>query len=122
VHVIPHAGDPFFEELQDIYDEIGEGVPADTPIPRPGELDDRRDEIDSSGLFDVLDVCQFDWEITYNADEYIDFLNTFSGHIAMQEWQRSRLYNEIRRRLGERQDGRLRRHWGGVLHVARLSR
>jgi SAM-dependent methyltransferase len=122
VHVIPYGGDPFFEELQDIYGEIGEGVPAGTPIPRPGELDDRRDEIDGSGLFEVLDVCQFDWETIYNADEYIDLLDTFSGHIAMQEWQRARLYNEIRRRLGERPDGRLRRHWGGVLHVARLSR
>ncbi|HTD48948.1 MAG TPA: methyltransferase domain-containing protein [Acidimicrobiia bacterium] len=122
VHVIPYAGDPFFEELQEIYDEIGEGVPAGTPIPRPGELDDRRDEIERSGLFDVLDVRQFDWETSYDADEYIDLLNTFSGHIAMQEWQRARLYSEIRRRLRERHDGRLRRHWGAVLHVARLSR
>jgi SAM-dependent methyltransferase len=122
VHVIPYRGDHFFEELQEIYDEIGEGVPAGTPIPRPGELDDRRGEIERSGLFEVVDIRQFDWETTYSAAEYIDLLNTFSGHIAMQEWQRARLYSEIRRRLRERPDGRLRRHWGGVLHVARLSR
>ncbi len=117
-HVIPTTGDPFFVEIQDVYDEIGEGLPPDTPLPRPGELDDQRDEIEASGLFEVLDISQFDWETVYDADDYIDLLNTFSGHIAMQEWQRKRLYGEIRRRLAQRPDGRLRRHWGGVLHIA----
>lgn len=122
VHVIPYGGDPFFEELQEIYDEIGEGVPSGTPVPRPGELADRRNEIEASRLFDVMDISQFDWETIYDADEYIDLLNTFSGHLAMQTWQRTRLYSEIRRRLAQRPNGRLRRHWGGVLHIARLAR
>ncbi len=64
-------------------------------------------------------MTQYDWETIYHADGYIDLLNTFSGHIAMQDWQRDRLYGEVRRRLAERPDGRLRRHWGGVLHIAR---
>lgn len=118
-HVIPYDGDPFFVDLQPIYDEIEEGMPAGTPLPRPGELDDQRDEIEASGLFNVLEVRQYDWETIYDADGYIDLLNTFSGHIAMAEWQRARLYGEIRRRLAERPDGLLRRHWGGVLHIAR---
>jgi hypothetical protein len=37
----------------------------------------------------------------------------------MADWQRERLYGEIRRRLAARPDGMLRRHWGLVLHVAR---
>ncbi len=122
-HVIPYDGDPFFAQIQEIYDEIGEGLPPDAPLPRPGELSDQRSEIEASGLFEVVDITQFDWETTYDADGYIDLLNTFSGHIAMRDWQRDRLYTEIRRRLGERPDGQLRRHWGGVLHIARrLSR
>jgi hypothetical protein len=48
-------------------------------------------------------------------------LDTFSGHIAMEQWQRDRLYGEIRRRLAERPDGTLRRHWGSVLQVARRA-
>jgi len=120
-HVIPDDGDPFFVEIQDVYDEIGEGLPADASLPRPGELDDERSEIEASGFFEVLDISQFDWETVYDADGYIDLLNTFSGHIAMQEWQRQRLYGEIRRHLAARPDGRLRRHWGGVLHIAQRS-
>jgi SAM-dependent methyltransferase len=119
-HVIPYDGDPFFVEIQEIYTEIGESMPPDTALPRPQELADDRDEIEASRLFHVVDIAQFDWEIVYDAEGYIDLLNTFSGHIAMQGWQRDRLYGEIRRRLAQRPDGQLRRHWGGVLHIARL--
>jgi SAM-dependent methyltransferase len=118
-HVIPYGGDPFFEELQEVYDEIGESLPSDATLPRPQELGDDRGEIEASGLFEVVDVTQYDWETVYDAQGYIDLLSTFSGHIAMQDWQRDRLYSDIRRRLAARPDGRLRRHWGGVLHVAR---
>jgi SAM-dependent methyltransferase len=118
-HVIPRDGDPFFEELQEVYDEIGESLPPDATGPRPQELDDDRDEIEASGLFEVVDITQYDWETVYDAAGYIDLLNTFSGHVAMHDWQRDRLFGEIRRRLGTRSDGVVRRHWGGVLQIAR---
>jgi SAM-dependent methyltransferase len=120
-HVIPSDGDPFFEELQEVYGEIGESLPPDAPLRRPQELDDDREEIEGSGLFEVIDITQYDWETIYDAEGYIDLLNTFSGHIAMQDWQRDRLYGEIRRRLADRPDGLVRRHWGGVLHIARRT-
>jgi SAM-dependent methyltransferase len=118
VHVFPEGGDPFFAELQDIYDEIGESLPENATRPRPGELPDDREEIARSGVFEDVVVRHFDWEIVYTAEEYVRLLDTFSGHITMEPWQRDRLYGEIRRRLGQRPDGRLRRHWGAVLQVA----
>jgi SAM-dependent methyltransferase len=122
VHVIPHDGDPFFEQLQEVYDEIGEGLPTGWVTPRPGELPDDREEIEASGLFEVIDVSQHDWETVHDADSYIELLDTFSGHIEMDPRQRERLDSEIRRRLADREDGRLRRHWGAVLQVARRRR
>ncbi|MBL0749881.1 class I SAM-dependent methyltransferase [Nocardioides baculatus] len=118
-HVFPEGGDPIFRELQDVYDEIGEGVPGGAAYARPDELPDQRDEIEASGLFDDLQVRHVDWEVDYDAEGYLALLDTFSGHIAMEPWQRERLYGEIRRRLAERPDGLLRRGWGAVLHVAR---
>jgi SAM-dependent methyltransferase len=117
-HVFPDDGDPFFDEIMDVYDEIGEkrGVRR-----RPGELLDDREELEGSGLFEDVFIRHFDWEVTYDADGYLRLLDTFSGHIAMDAWQRDRLYSEIRQRLGEREDGRLRRHWGAVLQVARRA-
>jgi SAM-dependent methyltransferase len=119
-HVFPAEGDPFFSEIQEVYDEIGEGDPG-AGWPPPDELPDSRAQIEASGLFEDVAVRRFDWETTYTAQEYIRLLDTFSGHIAMAPWQRDRLYGEIRRRLAERPSGRLRRHWGAVLHVARRS-
>ncbi len=121
VHVFPEDGDPFFAELQQVYDEIGEGTPADATWPRPGELPDDGEEMEGTGLFEDVVVHHFDWETSYDADAYLRLLDTFSGHIAMQPWQRDRLYGEIRRRLAQRPDGRLRRHWGAALHVARRA-
>jgi SAM-dependent methyltransferase len=118
-HVFPDGGDPFFVEIQPVYDEIGEGMPPGSGRPRPGELEDSRGEIEASGLFEVVHVRHFDWERVYGAEGYIELLNTFSGHIAMEDWQRARLYGEMRARLGRRRDTAVRRHWGAVLHIAR---
>ena len=117
-HVFPEGGDPFFREIQDVLDEIGRPPPADPSWPRPGELKDIAAEIEQTGLFAVVLVRQYDWERVYDAEEYIALLNTFSDHIAMEQWQTERLYSEIRRRLALREDGSVRRHWGAVLHVA----
>ena len=117
--MFPDGGDPFFREIQDVYEEMGEGLPPGTAWLRPGELPDDRAGIEASGLFEVVAVRQYDWERVYTAAEYIELLGTFSGHLAMAGWQRERLFGEIRRRLAERPDGSVRRGWGAVLHVAR---
>ncbi len=122
LHVLAEDGDPFFDEIQDVYDAIGEPLPEDAVVPRPGALPDDREDILGTGLFADVVVRQFDWEVTYDAEAYLRLLDTFSGHIAMHGWQRDRLYGEIRRRLAERPDGRVRRHWGAVLQVARRTR
>ncbi len=121
-HVFPAGGDPFFREIQEVYEEIGEGLPTEAGWPTPEDLEglaDEREEIESSGLFEDVHARRFDWETTYDASGYIDLLDTFSGHIAMEPWQRDRLYTEIRQRLARRPDGRLRRHSAAVLRVAR---
>lgn len=117
-HVLPDDGDPFFVEIQDVYDEIGEAVPRESQVVRPGELKEQGAEVEASGLFTVVGVRHFDWETIYDADSYIDLLDTFSGHIAMDAEKRRHLYGEIRQRLSARHDARLRRHWGAVLHIA----
>jgi SAM-dependent methyltransferase len=117
-HVFPAGGDPFFHELQDVYEEIGEGMPPGGGYPQPGAQPDERAAIEASGLFDVTLIQYFDWEVRYSAEEYIALLSTFSGHIDMADWQRERLYGEIRRRVATRPDGVVRRHWGAVLHLA----
>jgi SAM-dependent methyltransferase len=127
VNVVPEDGDPVLREIQDVYEEIGEGLPPGTRWPRPGELPDKRAEIETSGLFDDVSVVQYDWERIYTAEEYVGLLSTFSGHISMPGWKRRRLFGEIRRRLAARPEdawcpaGSVRQHWGAVLHIARRA-
>ena len=120
-HAFPDDGDPFFLEIQAVYEAIGAGSPTDVSRPRPGELPDSRDEITASGLFDDVVIRQFDWEVTYTADEYVALLNTFSNHIALDASKRDQLYTQIRNRLARRPDNSVRRHWGAVLHIARRA-
>lgn len=82
-------------------------------------MHEERAEIEGSSLFEAVEVRRYLWDLSYTAEEYILLLNTFSGHIAMPDAKRERLYAEIRRRLAERPDRRVRRHWCAILHVAR---
>ena len=120
-HVFPTGGDDFFIELQEVYDEIGESLPAKWSWPSPAELAPPGVEAASNGLFVTKAVERFDWEVSYDSASYVDLLDTFSSHISMQPWQRQKLYGEIRRRLALRPDGRLRRHWGAVLEISRRA-
>ena len=57
--------------------------------------------------------------VDYTADTYIDVLNTYSGHIAWEQSKRDKLYAEVRRLIGQRANGRIRKHYLSILHVCR---
>ena len=57
-----------------MYDDIGAGSESDVTRPRPGELPDDSAGIGASGLFDDVQVLQYDWEIRYDAESYIALL------------------------------------------------
>jgi SAM-dependent methyltransferase len=121
MHAFPDDHDPFFGEIQEVYDALGEGHPGDWPPPLPEHVPDEADEIEASALFEDVRVRRYVWDRQYTAEEYISLLDTFSGHIAMEKRTREQLYGEIRRRIGLRRDPRVRRHWLAILHVARAA-
>ena len=117
-HAFPEGFDPFFTELQEVYDEIGESHEGEWPPAPPERIADDSAEIEASGLFEDVRVRRYVWMCSYTADEYVALLDTFSGHIAMGDAKREHLYAEVRRRLAARPDGRVLRHWSAILHVA----
>jgi hypothetical protein len=119
LHAFPSGFDSFFTEIQEVYDEIGESYGDDWPPPPPEQIADASEEIEASGLFEEIRVRRYVWERQYTADEYVALLETFSGHITMDAAKRERLYREIRERIGNRAEQRVRRHWYAILHVAR---
>jgi SAM-dependent methyltransferase len=119
LHAFPPDRDPFFDEIQEVYDEIGLSSPVEWPPPTPEQIPDDRDEIEASGLFDHVEVRRYVWERLYTADEYVALLSTFSNHIALEPARREYLFSEIRRRIAGRREPGVRRHWYAILHVAR---
>ena len=118
-HVLPEGGDRFFLEVQDDYDAIAPG-PDNRPPPRPQAVDDLGEEIDTSGLFEHVAARRYLWDVSYSADEYLAMLDTYSGHRALGEERRRRLYERIRRRRIEaRPHGAVTKTYLAMLNVAR---
>ncbi len=117
-HAFPDRFDPFFTEIQKSYEELGEPH-LEWPPPRPEDEPDRREEIERSDKFEVVGVKRHVWPVEYSAETYIDVLNTYSGHIAWEQWKRDKLYADVRRLIAQRPDGRIRKHYLSILHVSR---
>jgi SAM-dependent methyltransferase len=111
-HVHPQDADPFFEEIQDVYEEIGEGRGRPQP---PETVADLREEMEAGGLAHVGER-RYLWERPYTAESYIAVLETYSGHRTMAPDVREHLYEEIRRRVGS---GTIRKHYLTTLDVGR---
>jgi SAM-dependent methyltransferase len=120
-HAFPAGFDPFFEEIQETYEAIGESHADEWPPTPPDEVADDRAEIEASGLFGDVAVRRYVWQHDYTVDGYLSLLDTFSRHIAMDPSKRAHLYREIRRRLAQRPSGLVTRHWAAILHVARKA-
>jgi SAM-dependent methyltransferase len=120
LHAFPVGFDPFFSDIQEVYEAIGERS-EEWPPPPPEAVSDESAEVEASGLFEDVEVRRYVWGLWYTTEEYLALLNTFSGHIVMEEAKREHLYGEIRRRIGQRPDNQVLRHWYAILHVARRA-
>ncbi|HEY3832749.1 MAG TPA: class I SAM-dependent methyltransferase [Acidimicrobiia bacterium] len=121
-HVFPEPGDPFFYEIQDVYDTLGDALPEGALWNKPGELPDEwGDELRASGVFDDVQYHQFAWVVDYDVEAYIALLDSFSVNLLRPPDEKAYLYGEIRRRVAARDDKLLHRGWGAPLHIARLK-
>jgi SAM-dependent methyltransferase len=121
-HVLPPGGDPFFVDVQADYEAV---VPDDPSTkagaggpPAPDAVADFGDEISASGRFRNVGARRCLWDVVYTADEYIDVLNTYSGHRALDDATRERLLLRIRKRIEGRPDRRVRKTYLATLNVA----
>ena len=121
-HLIPDDGDPFFVEVQEVYVRLTGATPS-APAP-PEELADPpaeivTQEIEASGRFGPVAVRRYRWDVVYSAEEYVNVLNTYSGHRALPPKTREALLEEIRLRIEARPSRSVRKTYSTVLQVAR---
>lgn len=116
-HVLTETGDHFWTDVQEDYEAV-EPSEDNRPPPRPDEVGDLSGEIDASGNFRSVAVRRHLWDVSYTADEYIDVLDTYSGHRVMDGDARARLYDRIRRRIETRAEQTIRKTYLAILNVA----
>ena len=116
-HVLAEDGDPFWTEVQEDYDAV---APSDDnhPPPRPDEVPDLAEEITASGVFGHPVVRRYLWDVIYTADQYIDLLDTYSGHRNLEPPQRERLYRRIHKRIESRPTSVVTKTYLATLNVA----
>ena len=118
LHVRRPDGDTFWTEVQEDYDAVTPS-PENRPPPLPEEVDDLRGEIEASGAFEFVGGRRYLWDTEYTADSYIALLDTYSGHRALDDERRNRLYERIRGRIDARPGGRVTKTYLTMLNVAR---
>ena len=114
-HVLPEDGDDFFVHVQQDYAAV---VPEDAAShgsgpPRPATVEGL---VFDERLFEPVARRRYLWDVEYSADEYIAVLSTYSGHIALPDEQRKRLFERIRRRIEPR--GTVRKSYLTTLDAA----
>lgn len=109
--------DTFFAEVQEDYDAVVPD-PGNRPPSQPDEVGDLGAQFAASGCFDAPVVRRYVWDVEYTAATYVDVLDTYSGHRSMEPEKRAQLYERIRRRIGSRPAGRVRKSYLAILHVA----
>jgi len=113
-HVLPADGDQFFAAVQEDYDAVVPS-PDNRPPPPPEEVPALEAEFAASRLFEPAQARRYLWAVVYTADEYVDVLDTYSGHRALAPATRERLYERIRTRIG---DATVRKTYLATLTVA----
>ena len=114
-HVLPSGADEFWVEVQADYDAV---VPSDEnrPPPHPDEVSDRLPEFEAAGFRSVT-VRRRLWDVTYEPDEYIGVLGTYSGHLALDPGTRRHLFERIHARIEAVPGGRVRKTYLATLTV-----
>ena len=116
-HVLPRDGDPFFAAVQEDYLALGPD-PSNGPPPDPAAVGDKSGEIAAGGALRPVATRRYVWHVEYTADEYLDLLGTYSGHLTMALGARERLLQRIRDRIEARPGGTVRKSYLATLDVA----
>jgi SAM-dependent methyltransferase len=103
-HVRLARDDSFWAEVQEDYDAVVPR-PGNQAPPPPGEVEGWVGEFEASGLFEYVTERLQVVALTYNADDYVALLGTFSDNLALPERQRVELFRRIHARVAAQPGG-----------------
>jgi SAM-dependent methyltransferase len=113
----------FFRSVQKIYESLAPELAKKFPgLPRPDELSlPVEGEMVQSGLFGPVTARRYRWQQAYTSQAYIDLLNTYSDHLALDPQVRVRLLEGIREHIETHFGGRVVKAYLSLLYLAHVK-
>ena len=120
-HPWPYPGFP--EEVHAVYArQLPERLEKKDPPNTAAKIEAQTEAMRSTGLFEAVEVRTYPWTETYTTAEYLQLLNTYSDHLALEEEPRRRLYEAIADLIDTRYGGKVENPYLTELFLGRKRR
>ena len=117
-HPRPLSG--FFSEVQSIYEQYMPKLADPNPRMDPAAAAQAQaQEMRATGLFSSVELITYPWTKVYSTAQYIQLLNTYSDHIALEINRRRALYEGIAELIERRFSGQVERPYLTELFLAK---
>ncbi|RII14808.1 Malonyl-[acyl-carrier protein] O-methyltransferase [Streptomyces sp. YIM 130001] len=118
------GSDAFFIEVQDCYERFDPATPPGLRLPAEDDVDASEHEAETarSGRYGPVDCRRYAWDLTYTTAQYLDVLQTYSGHRALPASARRRLLESIAELIDGRYGGRITKRYLTELRTAHTRR
>ncbi len=118
-HVRVDEDGGIFGPIQQVYERETPEISTDEPLLRPDEIADTSARVAASGHFEVIATRRYVWSQAYDAERYIQVLNTYSGHRTLTPDARERLFRGITDIINQQEDKQINKGYLTTLVVAR---
>ncbi|MGH2356127.1 MAG: class I SAM-dependent methyltransferase [Chloroflexota bacterium] len=112
----------FFVEVQACYEQWMPGTPPGLRLPAAAAIPLEWPELERAGRFGPPSFRRYEWEQPYPTAEYLDVLQTYSGHRALAPAARRHLLADIARLIDSRYGGRITKRYLTEVRVAHRRR
>ncbi|TLP57092.1 class I SAM-dependent methyltransferase [Microbispora triticiradicis] len=113
------GSEAFFAEVQRCYERWDPATPPGLRLTPANDIPYDSGEIDDSGRFGPVRFHRYEWDHAYTTREYLDLLNTYSGHRALPDEARTGLLGCIAALIDGRYGGRIVKRYLTQLALAR---
>lgn len=107
----------FFEEVQRCYERWDPGTPPDEHLVPASEISADLPDVTSSGLFGPARTGRYETSVPYTSAEYVDVLDTYSGHRALPRAAHDGLLTDIAALIDTRYGGHVEKRYLRTLSV-----
>ncbi len=112
----PYQG--FAVEVQSVYKQFMPRLKDQRPTTAQ-EIEAHTHFMQATGLFSRVEVRTYPWTKTYSTAEYIQLLNTYSDHIALEAGKRECLYQGIAGLIDRNYGGKVEKPYLTVLYLGK---